>query len=60
MRKRTATMTEIKLDKEQKRSTMAYNKPRQNASECFKRPPYSNITRGDDIGKSTTNEQQEV
>lgn len=60
MRKRFRTEIERKLDKEQRIDTMAYHKPRPNAAECFKRPPYSNITRGDDIGQSTTNEQQEV
>ena len=60
MKKRSRTGTEVKLDNEQLRGFMSIQKPKQRAREWFQRPPYSKITRGDDIGQSTTNEQQEV
>ena len=60
MRKRFRTAIDRELDKEQRIDTMAYHKPLPKAAECFKRPPYGKIMRGDDIGESTTNEQQEV
>lgn len=59
MKKRNRTGTEVKLDNEQSRGFMAIQKPKQSATEWFKRPPYQ-ITRGEDIGESKTNEQQEV
>ena len=38
--KRYRTNKEVLLDKMGKRETMAKFKPRENASEWFKRPPY--------------------
>ena len=59
MRKRNRTAIEKELDNKQQRGFMAFHKPKQSATEWFKRPPYQ-ITRGEDIGESKTNEQQEV
>ena len=60
MKKRTRTASEVKQDKANRLETMAHNKPRDKARECFERKPYSNTIGGGDIGKGKTNEQPEV
>ena len=41
MKKRKPTITEIELDRMQRRELMASRRPRQSARECFNRPPYT-------------------
>ena len=41
MKKPKSTTKEIALDKNRRREFMAENKPKEKASECFKRAPYT-------------------